>query len=284
MITDIYIFQKEDRISKIEILISSKDQENILLIDIPTHIYVTQDEVDDVPISSLESVGEFLDYSTGKQYVVDNIGDMLGLKFDNYIWLKDSSEDFQSLSRQLSVWSILSNFKYNQELKGNIYSNLPILNLITHISRTSIRYSEYSTVILDLSICCTEDSTVSSDKSYAKFNRKSFDTEFENYISQLISREVEQERVNVEVYNASDISGLASVVARKISHTGCRILRYDNAPTLYEKSIIYVPEPDSYPSSLILVRDVLGMNIEVRNERPTFITTGDIVVVLGKDM
>jgi hypothetical protein len=147
-----------------------------------------------------------------------------------------------------------------------------------------LKYLEYNTEILDISVCCTEEVILSSNNTYPRFDRGSFDTELSNYIPQLVSREVEQERVNIEVYNASDISGLASTVARKISHTGCRILRYDNAPVLYDKSIIYVPEPGNYTNSLILVRDVLGMGIEVRNERPTFITTADIVVVLGKDM
>jgi hypothetical protein len=53
---------------------------------------------------------------------------------------------------------------------------------------------------------------------------------------------------------------------------------------MYEETVIYIPEPDGYEESLALVRDVVGENVKIQYERPTFITTGDIVVVLGTDI
>jgi hypothetical protein len=132
--------------------------------------------------------------------------------------------------------------------------------------------------------CCVEEVTLSSDRVRRQFDTINFDKELSKYIPGLVSKDVERERVNVEVYNGSNTTGLASEYARLIRHTGARILRYDNAPNLYEETVIYIPEPEGYQHSLTLIRDVVGNNVKVRNERPPFVTTGDIVLILGEDI
>jgi hypothetical protein len=212
------------------------------------------------------------------------MGDLLGLKFDNYVWLVNSSTKTDEFLSKLSVWSILFDFRYNKELKGNVYSNLPILNLIKEVNFLNQVLANYEYESMDILDCCIEQTVASGDRKEARFNTRGFDQEFAKYISQLVSREVERERVNVEVYNASNISGLASEYARKIRHTGSRILRFDNSPNLYDETVIYVPEPEGYSNSLALIRDLVGYDVEVRYERPSFITTGDIVLILGTDI
>jgi hypothetical protein len=284
MIIDLFVFEDNGEISNIEVFLYSKDRKNILKLEIPTDIYVSQESVDEVPISSLEQVGEFLKFGTGKQYTIDYLSDLLGIKFDNYVWLVDSSKGTDDFLGDLSVWSILWDFRYNTELHGHIYSNLPILNLISHVNLLNTLSNEYIDEVMDISECCVKDVVISGDIKRVHFDKGSFDIELNKYLGNLVSNEIEKERVNVEVYNASDISGLASTYARKIRHTGCRILRFDNAPVSYDKTLIYIPEPEEYSQSLNLIRDVLGKGIEVVYGRPTFITTGDIVVVLGKDI
>ncbi|HCC68042.1 TPA: hypothetical protein DEP90_02455 [Patescibacteria group bacterium] len=284
MIANLFIFENDGRISNIEILIHSKDKNNILKVSIPTGIYVSQVGVDEIPLSSLESVGEFLEYGSGKEYTIRYLSDLLGIKFDNYIWLVDSSRNVEDFQKDLSVWSILFNFKYNQELKDHIYSNLPIINLITQINFLNTVTGEYEYEVMDISECCIEEIVLSDDDIQLHFDTNAFDSEFSKYVGDLVSRSVERERVNVEVYNASNVTGLAGIYARKIRHTGCRILRYDNSPNLFDDTVIYVPESEEYKNSLRLVRDVMGEHIEVKYEKPLFITTGDIVVVLGKDL
>jgi hypothetical protein len=281
----LFVFEQDEKIIDMEVITYSKDQEKVLRIKIPTSVYVTQPEVDSYPISSMNSVGEFVEYSKGKEYTVEYMSDLLGLKFDNYIWLVDSStEDTDTFLSQLSVWSILFQFKYQSELKDNLYSNLPILNLITEVNFINQVLNNYQYEEIDVLDCCIEQVVISGDRKEPRFVINNFDNEFSKYINDLVSREVERERVNVEVYNASDVAGLAGEYARKIRHTGCRILRFDNAPNIYEKTIIYVPEPEGYLYSLELVLDVVGEEIEVRYERPAFITTGDIILVLGKEL
>lgn len=284
VVNTLFVFEEYGKIVDLELIIYSKDQKNILRIDIPTNIYVTEEGVDSFPITSTNSVGEFLKHDSGKEYTLDYISNLLGVKFDNYVWVVNSNTTTDDFLSTLSVWSILSNLKYSRDLKGNLYSNLPILNLIKEVNFVNQVLGNYQYEEMDILDCCVEEFVISSTRTQLRFNSRSFDNEFSKYIKGFVSRDVERERVNVEVYNASNISGLASEYARKIRHTGSRILRFDNAPTMYEETIIYVPEPEGYVNSLLLIRDVVGEEVEVVNERPSFVTTGDIVVVLGKDI
>jgi hypothetical protein len=284
IVNTLFVFEQEEKIVNMEVVTYSKDQKKVLRMEIPTSVYVTEEGIDSFPISSTKSVGEFLDHGSGKRYTTEYIGDLLGLKFDNYVWLVNSSTKTDEFLSKLSIWSILFDFGYNKELKDNLYSNLPILNLIKEVNFLNQVLANYQYESMDILECCIEQVVVSGDRKEARFNKREFDQEFSKYISQLVSREVERERVNVEVYNASNITGLASEYARKVRHTGSRILRFDNSPNIYEKTIIFVPEPQGYSNSLALIRDLVGYGVEVRYERPSFITTGDIVLILGTDI
>jgi hypothetical protein len=283
LVNTFFLFEEDGKITNMELITYSRDQKKLLRIDIPTNIYVSEESVDDFPISSIYSVGEFLEHNSGKEYTIKYMSDLLGMKIDNYVWLVNSSKNLEEFRSKLSVVNILFDFGYSRELKNNIYSNLPILNLIKEVNFLNQAISSYQYEEMDISECCIENVTISANHQQLRFKIGSFDEELSKYIDELVSRDVERERVNVEVYNGSNISGLASEYARKIRHTGCRILRYDNAPNIYEKTVIYIPDLDSYTHSLELIRDVIGEDVEVRYERPTFITTGDIIILLGTD-
>ncbi|KUK77883.1 MAG: coiled-coil [candidate division WS6 bacterium 34_10] len=284
MVNSLFVFEQDEKIVYMESITYSSSQNNILRIPIPTDIYVTEDEVDSYPISSMRAVGEFLDYNFGRNYTVEYMSNLLGLKYDNYVWIVDSGNNTDEFLSELSVWSILFNLQFSHNLRNNVYSNLPILNLIKEVNFINQSLSSFESEQMNIVECCVEEVTLSSDRVRRQFNTANFDKELSKYISGLVSREVERERVNVEVYNGSNITGLASEYARIVRHTGARILRYDNAPHLYEETVIYVPEPENYQNSLILIRDVVGNNVKVKNERPQFVTTGDIVLVLGEDI
>jgi hypothetical protein len=284
IVNTLFVVEQNEKIINIELISYSKDQQKILRLDIPANIYVLEEGIESFPISSMQSVGEFLEHNSGKKYTIDYLSRLLGLKFDNYVWIVDSSDTTEEFLSKLSVWSILFDFKYSHELEGSVYSNLPILNLIKETNFINQTLSRYQYEKMDILDCCVEEVVISSDRKELQFSKIAFDSEFSKYIQELVSREVERERVNVEVYNASNISGLASEYARKVRHTGCRILRYDNAPNLYDNTVIYVPEPEGYQNSLMLIKDVLGKDVEIRYERPSFVTTGDIVLILGKDI
>ena len=284
LVNTLFISSNKNRINDVEVIVYSKDRENFLRIDIPSNVYTVNENNDSFPLSSLVEVGDFLENNSGKGYTVKYLGTLLGLKFDNYIWLDSSESNLEKFISDLSIINILFDFQYNSDLENNLYSNLPILNLIKEVNFLNQVYNNYQYEEFDVLDCCVEQFIISNNIQEWRFDKGSFDQELSKYIGELVSREVERERVNVEVYNASDINGLASTYARKIRHTGCRILRFDNCPSMQEKTTIYVPEPESYENSLQLIKDVVGESVEVKYERPLFITTGDIILVLGKDL
>jgi hypothetical protein len=261
MVNTLFVFEQDEKVVYIESITYSSSQKNILRIPIPSDIYVTEEGVDSYPISSMRAVGEFLDYNYGRNYTIEYMSNLLGLKYD-----------------------ILFNLQFSHNLRNNVYSNLPILNLIKEVNFINQSLSSYQSEQMEIVDCCVEEVTLSSDRVRRQFDTINFDKELSKYIPGLVSKDVERERVNVEVYNGSNTTGLASEYARLIRHTGARILRYDNAPNLYEETVIYIPEPEGYQHSLTLIRDVVGNNVKVRNERPPFVTTGDIVLILGEDI
>jgi hypothetical protein len=95
---------------------------------------------------------------------------------------------------------------------------------------------------------------------------------------------LEKERVRVEVYNASGIPGIASSFARKISNSCCDVVRFDNAPNIEDSTLLYIPNPDDFVESTEAVTELFTWPYKIINGRPSFMTTGDIVIILGKDI
>jgi hypothetical protein len=83
-------------------------------------------------------------------------------------------------------------------LKGNVYSNLPILNLITQVNWISTIEKEYTNDELLISNCCLNEVVISGNEKQKYFDEGSFDDQLDLYIDKLVSKEAEKERVNVE--------------------------------------------------------------------------------------
>lgn len=98
------------------------------------------------------------------------------------------------------------------------------------------------------------------------------------------SKDLLREQVKVEVYNASGISKAAGRYSRYISNSGCTVLRYGNAPELLSRTTIFVSDHDDFKGSLDVVLDIFPVEPEIIDVRPDFMTTGDIVVLLGGDL
>ena len=65
---------------------------------------------------------------------------------------------------------------------------------------------------------------------------------------------------------------------------GCNVVRYGNADKEYDQTTIYIVDPVRFENSLKVVNAILGKDVVIINERPSFLTTGDIIVVLGKNV
>lgn len=96
------------------------------------------------------------------------------------------------------------------------------------------------------------------------------------------------EQAQVEIYNASDIVGEGMRLSKWLKNLGIVVVRAENAPLMVSEScsgnIIYVADKDKYSESLTEVVDIVekrfGNNLNLIYNRPEFVATGDIVIVL----
>jgi len=301
-------------------LVASNREKNFLLnIYIPGWIRFSLAEEEfgnALTVSNFRYAGEFLNEGRGIEYAIWQFEQMLGTKIDSYIWIgkreqslysevfgyyKDpkgtygydfSKEDFAQntllLDNFVSEYSFLGIILHPQKVSGigdGIISNRSFADILGKIISTRKELRRSEKYIIDLGNTKYIDEKLSNAGGLSYYlNSSKYDGVLREYFLNILDRELEKERVRVEVYNGSGISGAASQMARRIENSGCDIVRYENAPDLLEHTVLYIPDEERFKNSVAIVKEVVGTNVEVLNSRPQFMTTGDIVVVLGRDI
>ena len=319
----LWVFQEKEgsdsRISEAFLIASNSDKTFLLNIYIPGWLYFSSNEEDfgnSLTVSNFKYAGDFLKEGRGVEYAVWQFEQMLGTKIDNYIWVGDkeqilysdifgyyrdsegtfqydsSKEDFTQDSLLLDCF--VSRFSFLKipvhpgkvsEMGEGLLSNKGFSDILNKISKTNGQMKKYEKHIIDLGSpkYVKEELATAGGVAYY-FDSVKYDEAFRGYLLSILDRKLEKEQVKVEVYNGSGITGAAGQMARKIENSGCDVVRYENAPDLLESTVLYVPDEERFRESLAVVKEVVGTNVEVINDRPVFMTTGDIVVVLGKDI
>ena len=98
------------------------------------------------------------------------------------------------------------------------------------------------------------------------------------------------EQAQIEIYNATGITGLGTRLGRWLGNLGLLIVRTENAPLLVSEdcrgNMIYVVDKAKYNDSVGEVVDIIterfGNEVNLVYNRPEFVATGDIIVVLCK--
>ncbi len=319
----LWIFEEgegsDSKISEAYLIASNSEKGFLLNIYIPGWLYFSSTEDDfgnALTVSNFEYAGEFLKNGRGVEYAVWQFEQMLGTKIDNYVWVGDKEQSLYSdifgyyrdskgtfqydasdgdftqdalvLDSFMSKFSFLKIYIHPQsisEFGEGLFSNKGFTDILSKISNTNRQLKGYEKHIIDLGSSEYVDEELSTAGGVAYyFNSTKYDEVFREYLLSILDRELEKEQVKIEVYNGSGISGAAGQMARKIENSGCDVVRYENAPDLLERTTLYVPDEGRFENSLAVVKEVVGTNVDIINERPEFMTTGDIVVVLGEDI
>ncbi len=314
-------YNGKDKISMAYLYSENKEKEVSVLTYIPGWVEYTEVKEDfgsSIPISSFRFAGDFLQEGRGFEYAIWQFEQLLGGNIDDYIWI--SSDAFAVFSDRLGEASgdtvfaqyYVNGFDVNQEafLLNSFVSKMGWLNLAISSSKfrdaQAVIYSSMSTLgntvgklkqihssilstrpyLIDLSsssfLSQQESSSGVGITSY--INTAEYDEIWREFADSMIDRQLEKERVRVEVYNGSGMSGYAGQYARRIRNSGCEVVRFDNAPEEYEKTKFYIPKPDDFKYSLKVIRELFPGTYEIIEGRPSFMTTGDIVIILGKDI
>lgn len=310
------------RIADVYVFLKNREKAVSLLIYLPGSLHfngLEENFGNSVAISSLRYAGDFLQEGRGIEYALWQLSEILGFKVDKYIWVTTEayevfsevygdmnevkeryrdmykkengttlSESFfrlHSLSSQFSSLKTLLNAKVVSMMDGNIYSNISFVNVLREIDtfESSVRSSETNALDISLSLYSTEE-LAEGGGQVRNINISEYDKALREYLSGMVDKELEKERVRVEVYNASGQAGRAGVYARKVLNNGLDVVRFGNAPKNLEKSVVYVSNAQDIPNSLDIVSEILLGRFEEVAERPSFMTTGDIVILLGEDI
>jgi hypothetical protein len=308
-------------ISSVYVLLTNKEKGNSIVIYIPGFVYfkgLEEDFGSPIPISSLRYAGEFLQEGMGVDYSLWQINQILGFRVHDYIWftqqagqilsdvygsgdnikekykeaysnstvtLSDSYLKLHAISAQYSPVKTVLKINTIKGMDQKVFSNLSFTSVLSRLGSFENTVKETNTLVLDLS---------SSDYSSEEFsdlggqirtiNLPEYDKNFRRNYIDVIERQVESERVRVEVYNGSGASGEAGIYARRILNNGCDVVRFGNTPQPLERTQIYISDENEFNDSLKVVAEVLFDRYEILEERPSFMTTGDIVVLLGADI
>jgi hypothetical protein len=312
----------ERAISDIYVFLNNKEKENSVVIYIPGTLYFNGLEGEfgsPIPMSSLRYAGDFLQEEMGVEYTLWQLNEILGFRATDYIWitteayevindaygdvndikdrykemyvveqgrpLTDSFLKLHAMSSQYSFLKSIFNASKIKSMDGQIYSNLSFLNVLNRIGSFSTTVKDSTTYVMDLSSPKYSVDELSDQGGQIRMiNVSEYDKALRRHYINIVDRDLERERVRIEVYNGSGVVGRAGVYARKILNNGCDVVRFGNAPDSLERTQIYVSNEEEFSNSLRVVEDVFFGKYERLEERPSFMTTGDIVILLGEDI
>ena len=310
------------KISEIYLFLTNPSKKESILIYVPGWTYFSGLEEDfgnSIALSSFRYAGDFLQEGRGVEYAIWQIGQMLGIKADKYIWFSpeglsnyaeiygdfsgvedkyreyfktaDSDllgDSFYKLNMLASKYSAIDNMTHLGsilKMQGLVFSNMSFRQYLSFWETFNTKIVKTETYGIDLSYYRYSTEDLSSTGGQIRYlNTIEFDTVYRNLISKVVDRSLEKERVRVEVYNGSGVAGAAKQFGRKIENSGCDVVRYENAPSTADRTVVYVSNKDNYKNSLEIVTEILSGSFDLVEGRPAFMTTGDIVVVLGKDI
>lgn len=314
-------YNEKERIGRAYLYAENKEKGISVLTYLPGWVEYAGLEKDfgsSLPVSTFKYAGDFLQEGRGFEYAIWQFEQLLGSNIDEYIWVSGNAFKIfeekmgESMGDSIYAQYYSNGFKVNQEAfflnsfvsklgwlnlmissskfkdsQAVIYSSLPTLGnaivTLKQIHKSTLSLNPY---LIDFS----SNEYLSQQESFGGvgisnyINTDEYDSVWKGFVESMIDRKLEKERVRVEVYNGSGLSGYASQYARRIRNSGCEVVRYDNAPLEQEKTQFFVPNQEGFVNSLEIISEIFPGTYEIVQGRPSFMTTGDIVIILGKDI
>lgn len=106
----------------------------------------------------------------------------------------------------------------------------------------------------------------------------------EDIQSVFVDTRIGKEQARVEIFNPTSIGGLAGFRARWLRNIGIDVIRVGDAADSLEKTTIYTPEPELYKYTIQAIEKSFSEEVEIKEEEPDFVTTGDVIIILGDNV
>lgn len=286
--------------------LENKSKKNELLIYLPGDVYYAGLEEkfgNEIPVSSFRYAGDFLERGKGVEYAIWQINQLLGFKSERYIYFSSDATDIvkgfvgnkegvfvgasgvEEIASALSFQKIFFSVRELNGLDEKIYSNIPFYATRLTLESLKLGKKGYRREVIDFSDeKYLKEGKLLTGEEIKVLNTREYDKELNKLLTNVLDRNLENERVRVEVYNGSGLTGVAYSFGRKITNSGCDVVRYENAPNMYTKTTLFIPDMESFKNAYEIVSDVIPVEFNVVEGRPDFMTTGDIVVILGENI
>ncbi len=278
-------------------VIYNEDTSEALLYYFPSNLYLSDYFTDQyISVENLTYAGNSYMHKDKQAYVIRQIEEQMAVKFDSYIWfgseisrnfISDDSmwgykkDDVLTMFSKLSFVNLIPRYYKVNLFYDHLHSNKNFLEMYTLFQNVQgvLAAGNYQYVDLKDETMLTNVVLGNGAKVHS-LNLSAMDKSLRSNIDILRTKDLSREHVKVEVYNGSDVPMQARVMARKIHNAGCNVIRHENAAQTYEENYIYIPNKEKFPNGLEIVSSVVGDAVIV-DGRPEFMTTGDIIVVLG---
>lgn len=302
----LYIYVNSNQeIEKCFAILASNEDAGTTIYNIPPWVYVQEysDVFDSiVPVKNLLYVGDQVNQKRKYEYAIWQIQNITALTFDSYIIVNETANDvssqlysndlstltkisdYSAYFKSFSTFTTLLNSDKFKLFATNIYSNKDLFGLYDTYSSFSSLVNEDSYLVDITDKFGTIEKTLVNGEVVKFLNYSEVDKKLQENVTAIKGKVLQKEQVRVEVYNGSDVPKAAERFARFVSNSGCLVVRYANASDVSEVSKIYVTDPKKYSESLRVVEEIFVHKPEVIVGRPEFLTTGDIVVILGNDI
>ncbi len=280
-------------------VIYNADTSEALIYHYPRDLYINDYFANKhISVRNLTYAGQSYMYKEKYAYVVRQVEKQMAIDFDSYIlfgseisknfvssddnWGNNKDDVFEIFSK-LSFINLMPRYYKAHFFEEYFHSNMGFLEIYSYFQsiRGIISSENYEYIDL-MGEKFVMDTTLGSGHNVKEINLFALDESLERNIDISRTRALRAEHVKVEVYNGSDIQGYARTIARRIHNAGCRVIRYENASKLYDNTKIYVSDMEKFPNGLEIVSGIV-QDASVVEGRPEFLTTGDIIVVLGLD-
>jgi len=92
-----------------------------------------------------------------------------------------------------------------------------------------------------------------------------------------------KEQAKLEIFNATEESGVAYTLKRKFENTGITVIKTGNYPDTLSENILYLPKnnPDNFVNTIRSIRSILRDNLKVVYGDYKFNYSGDMILVIG---
>jgi len=301
------IQNSKDSISGAYMVVTNNRSHRSMVFHIPSDVYIDDytGKLDTIiSIGDLGYTGNLVEKSKWHEYIIWQVQSALALRLDSYVFINEegfkmlsSSKDglggnpesqFKRLLEVFSYKEALINYSqceafYQEGLLSNM--NIPEIQAFAREISQYDEASEENMIFVDIGEPkYLADDTLEAGKLVKKIKLNEIDSVTKDNLDIIRTKDIVKEQVKVEVYNGSGISKVAGLYSRMIFNSGCQVLRYGNAPDVVPETVIYISDPELYDHSLKIVQGMFIISPEVIVGRPDFMTTGDIVVVLGEDI